>query len=201
MTDTVLLVDDDPAIRELFTIYLARGGFRPLAVAGGAACLEFLRTETPDLLVLDLMMEPMDGWETLEAITTNPAGAGIPVVIITGKQPVAADILRFGPLIWDYRLKPVDMEQVVKSFGPVIERDRSLRRQLQEAITRGADPELAGEYSRLLHLVRVAKKLELRRRKSSWTEPVPVDRQETRLHDLHAQLGLSGTPLEDVHAP
>jgi two-component system OmpR family response regulator len=62
--DTILIVDDEPAIREIFTAYLERGGYTSLAVAGGMECLETLKTQKPDLILLDLMMEPMDGWET-----------------------------------------------------------------------------------------------------------------------------------------
>ena len=75
--DTVLIVDDDPAIREIFTVYLEMEGYRILAAAGGMECLDLLKTQKPDLILLDMMMEPMDGWETLLAIRSQP---GIPCI-------------------------------------------------------------------------------------------------------------------------
>ena len=199
--DTVLLVDDDAAIRELYTIYLKQGGFAPLTVSGGSSCLDLLETTKPDLIILDLMMEPMDGWETLVAINGNPDTRTVPVVIITGKQPVPEEILVYGICIWDYRVKPVDIERVVSSLHLVIERDRELKRQVDAIKARGSDPAAADEYSRLLHLVTVAHLMEKRRRKFAWTDPVPVAGQEAKLMELHARLGFPDALLETGEIP
>lgn len=187
--DTILLVDDDPAIRELFAIFLKMAGYRPLTVSGGRACLDLLKTEVPDLMVLDLMMEPMDGWETLFAITGTPSSRVVPVVVITGKQPVPEDIQQYGGYIWDYLVKPVDIEKVVASFPAVIEKDRVLRREIDSAKDRGEDPELTREYAFLRRLVTVVHNLDKRRRKHAWTNTVPVEKQEERLHYLQKKLG------------
>ena len=62
---TILVVDDSPFIVDVFVTMLERGGYRTVAAYGGEECLEILKTVTPDLILLDIMMEPMDGWETL----------------------------------------------------------------------------------------------------------------------------------------
>ncbi len=84
---TILVVDDSPFIVDVFVTMLERGGYRTVAAHGGEECLEILKTVTPDLILLDIMMEPMDGWETLEKIKENPATKDIPVLMLTAKQP------------------------------------------------------------------------------------------------------------------
>ena len=83
---TILVVDDSPFIVDVFVTMLERGGYRTVAAYGGEECLGILKTVTPDLILLDIMMEPMDGWETLEKIKENPATKDIPVLMLTAKQ-------------------------------------------------------------------------------------------------------------------
>ena len=83
---TILVVDDSPFIVDVFVTMLERGGYRTVAAYGGEECLEILKTVTPDLILLDIMMEPVDGWETLERIKENPRTKDIPVLMLTAKQ-------------------------------------------------------------------------------------------------------------------
>jgi len=81
----VLLVDDDPRAVELFTAHLAQGNYRVLSAPGGAEGLALARAERPDLIVLDLMMPEMSGFEVVERLKEDPATAAIPVLIVTAK--------------------------------------------------------------------------------------------------------------------
>ena len=83
---TILVVDDSPFIVDVFVTMLERGGYRTVAAYGGEECLEILKTVTPDLILLDIMMEPVDGWETLERIKENPETKDIPVLMLTAKR-------------------------------------------------------------------------------------------------------------------
>jgi len=69
---TILIVDDSPMIVDVFATMLQRGGYKPITSLSGEECLEVLKTTPPDLILLDIMMEPMDGWETLEKIKSQP---------------------------------------------------------------------------------------------------------------------------------
>ncbi|HQN92020.1 MAG TPA: response regulator, partial [Methanoculleus sp.] len=82
---TILIVDDSPMIVDVFATMLQRGGYKPITSLSGEECLEVLKTTPPDLILLDIMMEPMDGWETLEKIKANPATRNIPVLMLTAK--------------------------------------------------------------------------------------------------------------------
>ncbi len=187
--ETILLVDDDPAIRELFAIYLEMGGFRPIMAAGGPGCLEMLRQETPDLIILDLMMEPMDGWDTLLAVADARLSRLPPIIVLTGKPPVAEEILRYGGMIWDYIVKPVDVKRIVSSLHAIIGREIELQEAMTSAYSSGKDRDAVQEYARLLRLVHVARTLETRRRERPWTDTIKINSLEERLTTLHTRLG------------
>jgi Response regulator containing CheY-like receiver, AAA-type ATPase, and DNA-binding domains len=68
MTAKILVIDDNPGIVEVFVTMLKRGGYTTYSAGSGAEGLDILLDLTPDLILLDIMMEPMDGWETLENI-------------------------------------------------------------------------------------------------------------------------------------
>jgi DNA-binding response OmpR family regulator len=194
--DTILVVDDDPAIREIFSIYLEMAGYRILMATGGMSCLDQLKTEIPDLILLDMMMEPMDGWETLLAIRSIPASRDVPVIIITGKQPTPGDIFHFGILIEDFIIKPVDFKKISESLHHVIERDRVLKQEINRMKSEMQDPALLDEYIRLLRLVRVINNLWNRHEDRIWTDPVLLQKEEERLRVLHKKLKFSDSLLE-----
>lgn len=89
----VLVVDDDPRSVELFAAHLAQGNYRVLRAGGGVEGLALARAEHPDLLVLDLMMPDMTGFEVVERLKEDPATAAIPVLIVTAKTITAEDRL------------------------------------------------------------------------------------------------------------
>jgi CheY-like chemotaxis protein len=80
----VMVVDDDPDI-----IYSIREGlyteFEILCAESGMQCLQMLKTEIPDIILLDIMMPRMSGWETLDRIRQNPLYRNIPIVFITAR--------------------------------------------------------------------------------------------------------------------
>ena len=80
---TVLVIDDDPAARNIVARTLSKDGFRVLEAAGGEAGLALARAEHPDVITLDVLMPSMDGWGVLAALKSDPALAAIPVVMLT----------------------------------------------------------------------------------------------------------------------
>jgi two-component system OmpR family response regulator len=193
--DTVMVVDDDPAIRELFTLFLMKGGYATLEASGGPECIEQLKTQKPDLILLDMMMEPMDGWETLLAIRNYPPSRTIPVIIITGKPPVPDEISQYGLLIEDYIVKPIDFRQIVHSLHRVIEKDRDMKHEINRIETGTQDPELLNEYMHLFLQVRLTHNIQ------KWfREPQQKDHHHTELEErlqwLHKKLGVPDRFLE-----
>lgn len=84
-TRTILIVDDEPKIRQLLAAHLGRHGFRTLAASDGAEALALIRRTPPDAVVLDVVMPRMDGFECLRHLKASPASARIPVVMLTRK--------------------------------------------------------------------------------------------------------------------
>ena len=82
---SVLVTDDDEDLRLLCRLHLERGGFQVTQAAPGVAALDVARRERPDLILLDLMMPVMDGWECLEVLKSDSDLRHIPVFVITGK--------------------------------------------------------------------------------------------------------------------
>jgi two-component system OmpR family response regulator len=187
--ETILLVDDDPAVREIFSVYLEREGYDAIAVSGGAECIDLLKTCIPDLILLDMMMEPMDGWDTLLSIKYNPDTAHIPIIIVTGRHPTYADIIRYGGHIEDFIMKPVDFPRIAGSIREVIERSGDIRNEALKKETDGHDPVLINEYFRLLRIVRVARTLIGRFRNQQWADRALFERQEQELLRLHTKIG------------
>ena len=187
--DTILLVDDDPAIREIFTVCLEMDGYKALVAPDGPECLNLLNTHKPDLILLDLMMEPMDGWEILHAIRKNFSSRYIPVIILTGKSPVPDDILQYGGLIEDYIIKPIGLTVLIESVHRNIENHRNLRREIEQMKDKVQDPALLAEYIHLLRFVRVAHKLKKRLTDPLWADWIPLKNQEERLQWVHKKIG------------
>jgi CheY-like chemotaxis protein len=84
LESVILVVDDDPFIRKLLRIILEREGRKVELAHHGQEALDFLaRGETPCMLLLDMMMPVMNGWQFFEVIKSDPRWANIPVVVIT----------------------------------------------------------------------------------------------------------------------
>lgn len=112
---TVLIVDDDPDVADVFRIFLASVGHTAVSASGGIQCLKMLQEISPDVILLDMMMQPMDGWTTLKAIKENPQTKSIPVIMITGKPQVGNERDVYAPLYFDYLKKPIRQEELCAS--------------------------------------------------------------------------------------
>jgi CheY-like chemotaxis protein len=87
----VLVVEDDPASSDMLSRLLQKEKLGVLTAENGSAALEVLATKRPSLILLDLMMPVMDGFEFLRIVKTEPQLAGIPIVVVTAKDLTATD--------------------------------------------------------------------------------------------------------------
>ena len=156
---TILIVDDSPMIVDVFVTMLERGGYRPITAFSGGECLETLKSTTPDLVLLDIMMEPMDGWETLEKIKTSPATRNIPVLMLTAKPLTPEEANQYGVYIEDYILKPTTHHQLYEAIEHVLARRHSIAADIERAREAGVDHRIIDEYERLSKSVDINKRL------------------------------------------
>jgi CheY-like chemotaxis protein len=91
---TLLVIDDDPATRQLLRRRLGREGFRVEAARDGPEGLTLARELRPDIVTLDLLMPDMDGWAVLAALKADPDLADIPVIVLTAGDITAEDRTR-----------------------------------------------------------------------------------------------------------
>ncbi len=124
----ILIVDDEPGIREILSRLVRKEGFEPLAAPDGETALELLRRESPDILLLDIRMPGLDGMEILRR--AKELDRDLPVVMITSHGLVqgAVEALRAGA--HDYLVKPFEHADVIRSVHRAMT-DRGLRRTIR----------------------------------------------------------------------
>lgn len=93
MSKTILVVDDDPTIRDVLERYLRREGFAVLTAADGQTALQKAGSEKPDLVVLDLMLPHVDGWEICRRLR---AESTVPILMLTARGEEYERILGLG---------------------------------------------------------------------------------------------------------
>jgi len=207
MTAKILVIDDNPGIVEVFVTMLKRGGYETYSAGSGAEGLDILLDLTPDIILLDIMMEPMDGWETLENIKLNPATRDIPVMMLTAKQLTPDEAEEYGMYIEDYIIKPITHTELYESIERVLERRRSIAEAIRLAGERGVNQALVSEYARLVKSVDVNRRLirilentySLKDRRTGSVEKIEnainsmkksLSIQQSRLEEIRAQIGI-----------
>jgi two-component system, NtrC family, sensor kinase len=136
---TVLVIDDEAAVRDLMQRFLTREGFRVVVAHTGEEGLRLARDVRPDAITLDVMMPGMDGWTVLSALKADPDVADIPVIMLT-----IVDDRNLGYALGasDYLTKPIDRERLVtvlKQHRPdrpvlVVDDDVTLRQLLRRML-------------------------------------------------------------------
>lgn len=116
----LLVVDDEPALRRLLEFLLGRYGYQVTSVSDGKMALDYLATETPDLIILDVMMPVFDGFDVLSIIRGSETMSSIPVVLLTARAQLA-DIQKGLNMGADaYLAKPFDPEDLLSVVQSLI---------------------------------------------------------------------------------
>jgi DNA-binding response OmpR family regulator len=127
MTETtkkrVLCIEDEAEMIDLIRIILGRRGFEVKGAAGGREGLELVRKEKPDLVLLDLMMPDMDGWEVYQQMKADEATRDIPVIVVTAKAQSIDKVLGLHiAKVDDYIAKPFSPQELLASIDTVLGR-------------------------------------------------------------------------------
>ncbi len=116
----VLVVDDDDSIRTVVSFTLEQAGYAVETAANGDSCLEKVYDFQPDLILLDLMMPMVDGWEVLKLLQSNPETEGIPVILLTAKGEVHDKMFALQQGAVDYITKPFVKRELLDRIAEII---------------------------------------------------------------------------------
>ena len=115
---TVLVVEDDPDSREVFSELLRGQGYQVVSVPSGRAAIAYLRDqERPSVILLDMLMPEMDGWQFRRAQQGDPRISGIPVVVVSALKAVENSAKRFGAAA--FLGKPVSPDDLIGTISRV----------------------------------------------------------------------------------
>ena len=119
MAKKALIVEDDANIRELLRLYLEKDGFEVSGAADGAAGLREFKRAQPDIVLLDIMLPVLDGWQVCREIRRE---ASTPIIMITAKGETTDKITGLEMGADDYIVKPLEMKEVIARVHAVMRR-------------------------------------------------------------------------------
>jgi two-component system response regulator VicR len=123
----ILCIEDEPEMIDLIRLILERKGFEVLGAVGGQEGLDVVRNEKPDLVLLDLMMPDVDGWEVYRQMKADAELQHIPVVVVTAKAQSIDKVLGLHiAKVDDYVTKPFGPSDLVESVERVLRKRKEL---------------------------------------------------------------------------
>ena len=112
MTPTILVVEDDQPILEMMDLMIRRLGYDPVLVSNGVEALERVRQQKPSLIMLDIMMMPINGWEFLEKLRGEYGLVDMPVLIFSASPEVEERMARLNDKNLGVLHKPVTFDEL-----------------------------------------------------------------------------------------
>lgn len=117
----ILVVDDDPHIRELIKLYLEKEGYTIECCENGDECITAFNNNPPNIVILDIMLPGIDGWEVCRQIRKM---SSIPIIMLTAKGETFDKVLGLELGADDYMVKPFDPKELVARIKAVLRRSR-----------------------------------------------------------------------------
>jgi two-component system phosphate regulon response regulator PhoB len=215
----ILVVEDERDIAALLSYHLTKEGYRVRTAAGGPEALAAVESERPDLIILDLMLPGLSGYEVLAELRRRPDGTETPVIVLTARREEADRIKGLELGADDYVTKPFSPQELVLRVAAVLRRVRSPAVMGAGRVLRGGAiavdlnamrVEVEGEevqltpteYRLLVALLERRGRVQSRRHllQAAWDVHVQI---ETRTVDMHVQrlrgkLGPAGDLIETV---
>ena len=117
----LVYIEDEPEMIDLVALILNRRGFEVLGADGGIEGLELVKRELPDLVLLDLMMPDMDGWDVYQQMKSDENTRHIPVIVVTAKAQSIDKVLGLHiAKVEDYIAKPFSPQELLDSVEKVL---------------------------------------------------------------------------------
>jgi len=120
MERTILIVDDNKFIVEGLHAILRKRGFLTISALGGAEALDILSRAVPDLVLLDISMEPIDGWETLRRMRAKPDLVQLPVIVFSARGTISEEIGSNSLNVSEVLAKPINTSRLLEVINRVL---------------------------------------------------------------------------------
>lgn len=128
MANKIMVVDDEPDVVDLVKLVLESDGFNVITAYSGKEALEKIGSEMPDLVLLDIMMPQMDGWEVYSRIRANPATKDIPVAMLTAKSQSIDKMIGLHVVkVDDYITKPFGRSELLERVKRILKEKGKLQ--------------------------------------------------------------------------
>jgi CheY-like chemotaxis protein/MinD-like ATPase involved in chromosome partitioning or flagellar assembly len=124
MTEKILIVDDDVETLRLVGLMLQRQGYQIVAANNGTQAISMARSENPDLIILDVMMPDMDGYQVTAQLRKDPQLAETPILMFTAKSQVDDKVAGYDAGVDDYLTKPVHPAELIAHLKALLSRTR-----------------------------------------------------------------------------
>ena len=121
MKTTLLIVDDEPDIREYLKNRLEKSGFCVITASNGKECIDNACQNRPDLIILDIVMPLMDGYEVVKQLKTNPSTSTIPIIMHSVRRETDSIFKSMDLGSIDYVIKPAAFEDLLHVINRYIE--------------------------------------------------------------------------------
>jgi pilus assembly protein CpaE len=125
MAAKILIVDDDAETLRLVSLMLQRQGYQVLSAQNGEQALQLIQTDSPDLVVLDIMMPDVDGYQVSQRIRNSPGRSDLPILMFTAKNQVDDKIAGYEAGADDYLTKPVHPAELIAHIKALLTRRRA----------------------------------------------------------------------------
>lgn len=127
MADKVLIVDDDVQTLRLVGLMLERQGYKILAANNGTQALQMAHVDQPDVIILDIMMPDIDGYEVTRQMRKDPETARIPILVFTAKSQPDNKISGYEAGADDYLTKPIHPAELTAHLRALLQRSKALQ--------------------------------------------------------------------------
>jgi DNA-binding response OmpR family regulator len=125
MHETIMVVDDDTDILDLARLVLEGGGYRVIQASSGSDALRTLAGERPDLILLDINMPGMDGWQVLRLLKVDERTSAIPVALFSIKSQVRDRVSGLQGGACDYIAKPFECDELLGRVRGILDTQTS----------------------------------------------------------------------------
>lgn len=206
----ILVVDDEPDILSVLVYHLSREGYRVTTAVNGQGALTAAAAERPDLIILDLMLPGMDGYEVLQRLRNADRTAAIPVILLTARREEEERVKGFEVGADDYITKPFSARELTLRVEALLRRSKAepvsasrrisvgpveLDREAHRAFSEGAEVDLTPlEYRLLEVLLERRGRVQSRRQllQAVWDTNAAIETRTVDMHVARLRMKLGG---------